>query len=312
MLCSVRYNIGRQVYFKGMDGETHCGIITNVLKSHVEVSDMDGKTSGVSMVSRHNLCKFNHPQKIPKTKNGKLILEDGLWCDYNCSYTKLKMWELAYKLQFMAKKLDYTSLSVKEIQDCQRSRSNYFENVNIVTFQRDENDSLTSDGKHTRVRHRYCKDNIGKFAYNGQGHCHTVSSTMAAILLPWCSVFGIDLKYRETCSKSHQLLELSFRPSNQTVVVDLYREDTERLGIYINQPITQADFMPSLKLNVFSERQVTITESLKQISKSRKMQFLKRFTKVFSMFTNYHVQCLLPKRSFHPDFIHVLLCCAYE
>ena len=106
------------------------------------------------------------------------------------------------------------------------------------------------------------KDNIGKFAYNGQGHCHTVSSTMAAILLPWCSVFGIDLKYRETCSKSHQWLELSFRPSNQTVVVDLYREDTERLGVYINQPITQADFMPSLKLNVFSERQVTITDIL--------------------------------------------------
>ena len=85
---------------------------------------------------------------------------------------------------------------------------------------------------------------------------------MAAILLPWCSVFGIDLKYRETYSKSHQWLELSFRPSNQTVILDLYREDTERLGVYINQPITQADFVPSLKLNVFSERQVTITEIL--------------------------------------------------
>ena len=100
---------------------------------------MDGKTSGVSIVSRHNLCKFNHPQKIPKTKNGKLILEDGLWCDYNCSYTKLKMWELAYKLKDIAKKLDYASLNIKrDTGVSEQVVQIIFENVNIVTFQRDE------------------------------------------------------------------------------------------------------------------------------------------------------------------------------
>ena len=58
--------------------------------------------------------------------------------------------------RFIAKKLDYASLNIKEIQECQEQVVQIiFENVNIVTFQRDESDLLTSDGKHTRVRHRY-------------------------------------------------------------------------------------------------------------------------------------------------------------
>ena len=75
-----------------------------------------------------------------------------------------------------------------------------------------------------------------------------------------CEIFGIDLKYRETVSKSHQWLEVTYRPSNKTVIVDLMKEDTHRTGRYINQDINEADYTPSLRLNKFSEKQVRIQE----------------------------------------------------
>eukprot|EP00434_Breviolum_minutum_P024226 symbB.v1.2.021391.t1/scaffold1840.1/size99223/5 len=76
-------------------------------------------------------------------------------------------------------------------------------------------------------------------------HCHTVSSTMAAFLTPFCQVLGIDMKYRggyswggvnmgepadETVTvadspERHQWLELTLRPSLQTYVCDLWVAD---------------------------------------------------------------------------------------
>ena len=175
----------------------------------------------------------------------------------------MKMYELALKLKDIAETINFESKYFDEIQKLQeRVVEIIFNAVNMITFQRDGNDALTKDGKHTRARKLYCGDDIGQFACGGQGHCHTVSSTMAGILLPWCHIFGIDLKYRESASKSHQWLELTFRPSNKSVIVDLYREDKERSGKFINQPIEDAECIPSLRLNKFSEKQVQIEDIL--------------------------------------------------
>ncbi len=37
---------------------------------------------------------------------------------------------------------------------------------------------------------------IGRLISFGQGHCHGMSSTTAATLLPFCRVLGVQLRYR--------------------------------------------------------------------------------------------------------------------
>ena len=95
--------------------------------------------------------------------------------------------------------------------------------LNMVTFQRGVDRARISR-----------TDNAGKLAVNGQGHCHGVSSIMAAFLLPFTTVLGIDLKYRgcytfhdglsgpNNAVERHQCLEVSFRPSGKSFLVDLW------------------------------------------------------------------------------------------
>jgi len=82
-----------------------------------------------------------------------------------------------------------------------------------------------------RDRRRYCKDDAGQFMCFGEGHCHTVSSVMAAALLPFTEVLSVDLRYREDQGGHHQWLEFTLLgPANpETFVCDLYREHTARL-----------------------------------------------------------------------------------
>uniref|UniRef100_A0A7S2F508 Uncharacterized protein n=2 Tax=Octactis speculum TaxID=3111310 RepID=A0A7S2F508_9STRA len=70
---------------------------------------------------------------------------------------------------------------VREVRAC----------LNITTFQR------SGDEERSRNRQRYCKDDAARFACYGEGHCHTVTSTMAAFLAPWCETLGMDICYRE-------------------------------------------------------------------------------------------------------------------
>ena len=70
-----------------------------------------------------------------------------------------------------------------------------------------------------------------------QGHCHGVSSTMAAFLLPFTKVLGVDLKYRgcytfqggkvETNNvvERHQCLEVTLRPTCRSFIVDLWNAE---------------------------------------------------------------------------------------
>ena len=85
-------------------------------------------------------------------------------------------------------------------------------------------------GRHVRDAHRYCKDDVGRFAIGGQGHCHTVSSVMLSFLVPFQIVLGLDLYYREDDRASHQWLEVVSRPLMRGFVCDLYRDETMKGG----------------------------------------------------------------------------------
>ena len=141
--------------------------------------------------------------------------------------------------------------------------------LGINTFQRksaDEGGAIVdiNAGERSRERARYCKDDAAMFAVYGQGHCHTVSSVMAAFLFPWQRVLGIDLKYRggfsfrgegaegqvaadgQVCDapERHQCLEFSTRPSMASFVCDLYyadaTDDAGRERHLLQHPVQEA------------------------------------------------------------------------
>ena len=237
----------------------------------VEVA-LEACTGGIHtmIVSRKEIEEWNQRHQFPRGVGTKVLFEDGLWVDYHRPLTKAKLWEIGCLLAPLAKAIDFTRLD-----DCVELQKQVVETVyraiDMNTFQRDENDELTADGEHARAQSRYCGDNIARFACGGQGHCHTVTSTLAAMLLPWCDLFGIDLKYRGGCTihndgalcdstESHQWLECTFRPTMESVVLDCYKEDRRRDGQYINLPISRAyktALYPSCILNNFSGQRVT-------------------------------------------------------
>ena len=209
------------------------------------------------VVSKEEIVKMNHSQKLPFS--GKyLILEDGVRCNYSSPTARAKMCEIALKLAPLVSQMDFNS-DGSSCEDTQRQCVRVIRGcLDLITFQRNEKGELNQAGDRTRDCSRYCKDSAALFAVNGQGHCHTVSSVMAAFLYPWCRVLGIDLKYRGGCSfysskatgpvydspESHQWLEFSTRPSCNSFVCDLYvsdgcarKADQQEL---LNLPITSA------------------------------------------------------------------------
>eukprot|EP00750_Incisomonas_marina_P027507 INCI6198.1.p1 GENE.INCI6198.1~~INCI6198.1.p1 ORF type:complete len:781 (-),score=82.40 INCI6198.1:340-2682(-) len=204
-----------------------------------------------------DILRMNHPQTLPclEGQPHEIRLEDSLRCNYHSPLMRAKQCEIALSLWHKIVKpgyLDFDSneprklevaqcLGVATIRGC----------LNITSFQRNSHGQITADGQHERDRRRYCGDDIGRFAVNGQGHCHTMTSVMASFLYPWQRVLGIDLRYRGGHSFSvnstkssgacvydtpegHQWLEFSVRPSMATFVCDLYCEDgrTAHLELY--------------------------------------------------------------------------------
>lgn len=156
---------------------------------------------------------------------GKLRLEDGLHCDYKSRLVRAKMAEICLSLAPLVESLDFNSPKCEELQKeaIRQVRSC----LNMVTFQ---------GGVDRRRVAR--SDSAGRLAVNGQGHCHGVSSVMAAFLLPLAPVLGIDLKYRgcftfddlssgpvASETERHQCLEVTLRPSGTSLVVDLWMEE---------------------------------------------------------------------------------------
>merc|ERR1719399_1671041 len=98
--------------------------------------------------------------------------------------------------------------------------------LDITTFQRRgpkdvDGETLGRD----RDRARYCGDDCARFATYGEGHCHTVTSTMAGFLYPFQELLGLDLQYREDTGGHHQWLDVVLRPNMTGLAIDLYRAD---------------------------------------------------------------------------------------
>ncbi len=207
--------------------------------------DGGGARRDVSWVPLEQILNLNQPHELP-TRGGsgsirhQVVLEDGLFCDYTSTVAKAKMCEIAASLSPVLEQIGaalsrledggaggsavaalagHAALLLDEARcECVRTVRRC---LDITTFQR-------SEGGRDRDRARYCRDDAAKFAVRGEGHCHTVSSTMAAFLYPWSAILGVDLMYREDPGGHHQWLEFSVRPSMCSFTCDLYRDDSPK------------------------------------------------------------------------------------
>ncbi|CAE7035374.1 Khc [Symbiodinium natans] len=184
-------------------------------------------------VPKAEVLRLNQPHRFA-TSGKHLLLEDGLKCDYSSPLMRAKLCEIALALDPIVQQLDFNNadagqaLQLKAVEVIRKC-------LDIITFQKGLD------------RGRSCakEDDVAKMACHGQGHCHTVSSTMAGFLYPFCNALGIDLKYRggyswggvnlgekadesvEVADKPerHQWLELTLRPSLTTFICDLWVAD---------------------------------------------------------------------------------------
>ena len=218
---------------------------------------VDGKTMQVAVetcgggeqvleVQSDEVTALNQPHVLPLNEGAAaekrahtLQLEDGLVCDYTLPMMKAKMMEIALTLEPLVQQLHFCSEDGQEQEKavevqlmCIRAIRNC---LDVVSFQRGRERDRNSDSIH-------------KMALHGQGHCHTLSSLMAAFLYPWQALLGVDLRYRggyslhadaagkatwngmllESVSNTielHHWLEYSLRPQMCSFVCDLWVQD---------------------------------------------------------------------------------------
>ena len=192
----------------------------------------------VRRVPATEVAALNQPHILPRV-GSELLLEDGVKLDYRKPLTRAKMCEIALALAPHAAALanalardDFDSSEAVQLACVVAIRTA----LDITTFQR-------GGGGRARDRSRYCRDDAARFAIGGEGHCRTVSSVLAAFLLPWTQTLGFDLAYREDVRGRHQWLELTLRPRMRSFVCDPYRASPSRAsggGRLLALPVEEA------------------------------------------------------------------------
>jgi len=235
------------------------------------------------VITRSALAKLNQPHIMPTpAAPHEVQLEDGIRCNYRAPLTKAVMASVALAVAPFAEQLDFDA-PAEECEQVQLAAVRAVRSaLDITTFQRNAQNELNGGvGVHSRHRDRarYCGDDAARFAVHGQGHCHTVSSVMAAFLSPLCAGLGIDLRYRggqshiaEAASgatvanspESHQWLEFTLRPSGRTYTCDLYAtdgasndDDGEKMLAMPIEIAYASHLYPNGTLNRFSGHSVT-------------------------------------------------------
>eukprot|EP00039_Didymoeca_costata_P010562 m.142504 g.142504 ORF g.142504 m.142504 type:complete len:1028 (-) comp14879_c0_seq4:265-3348(-) len=253
---------------------THKAVITSI-NQDTQTCTVDvehcARGSVGQAVSLHDISLLNQPHVFAKNKLGHVVFEDGLHCKYPSPLLRAKLCEIALKLSPIASQLDYDN-----VEECtllqKKAIITIRHQLNLTTFQRSNHGVSTEKSERSRDRRRYCGDDVARFACYGQGHCHTVSSTMAAVTNVFARFLGIDLKYRGGQSihalhpvsdspETHQWLEMTLRPLCATVSCDLYRQDAcSESDVHLARDIQHSyerDVYPNGALLSFSGHKVT-------------------------------------------------------
>lgn len=213
---------------------THKTRITSVEGNDVTLND-------TFKVKLSDLKPLNDPHKFYQDQLGNLQFEDDLRCDYSSKSVQLKLLHIMIALRPLVERLDFSkdclAIQLEAIRTIRRC-------IDIITFNKGEEKIVIAE--------RHKTGGVGQTGLFGQGNCHGCSSTMAAYLLPFCDILGIDLKYRGGYSfhkdmndpvsnvDRHQWLEVTCRPSMETFVLDLWYEGVRSDSGWLTMPIDEA------------------------------------------------------------------------
>lgn len=177
--------------------------------------------------SLQEIMLLNHDQEYGYDESGKLFLEDGIRGNYANPLVKAKVYEIALALKDVVEELDFEA-DFQTINALQKKAVHIIRScLNIISFANGVERDRTGR-----------TDDLGQLAVNGQGQCHGLSSTMSGYLLIFSSILGIDLQFRGGTSygdksgsvtnsfEKHQWLQLTFRPSMESFVCDLWYQDS--------------------------------------------------------------------------------------
>eukprot|EP01105_Mastigella_eilhardi_P013894 TRINITY_DN3165_c0_g1_i4.p1 TRINITY_DN3165_c0_g1~~TRINITY_DN3165_c0_g1_i4.p1 ORF type:complete len:1149 (+),score=187.02 TRINITY_DN3165_c0_g1_i4:45-3449(+) len=148
-----------------------------------------------------------------------LVFEDGIRCKYADLVTRAKIMEAALALQPVVSDLHFeapNAVATIEAQlRCVRLIARVMDCVHFV-----------HEGHQLDLR-RYARTDVGRLALHGRGHCHTVASVVAALLLPFSPLIGVEVRFRAGAwgsagrpSDDHTWLELTLVPSLTSHVCD--------------------------------------------------------------------------------------------
>ncbi|KAH3765113.1 kinesin motor domain protein [Pelomyxa schiedti] len=226
---------------------THRASVCGVGPTHFDVHiDMpSGCGSATIKVPHEEIFRLNEPTNFVESGGGVLTFEDGIRCRYTDFLTKAKLLEAALAIRHLAKQLDFRqcipghpnynskhAATMLEIQlACVREIDRVMDCVHFV-----------AEGK--LDPHRYSKLDVGRLALHGRGHCHTVASVIAALLIPFANLIGVEVRFRAGFfqmtnrdidsfgnimpswdgkprnTDDHTWLEVTFIPSLQSFVCD--------------------------------------------------------------------------------------------
>lgn len=213
-------------------------------------------TSGQHVLLQKSLDQIllmNHPQEFGKEvlgTNTKLYLEDGIRGNYSCPITKTKMYEIALAIGDQVSQLDFAPKTEAERANLLELQQNIVKNIlscfNITSF--------ASGCDRTRIGRT---DNIGLLATNGQAQCHGLSSTTSGYLVVFAELLGLDLLYRGGTSyftpeggikgaalsnavEKHQWLQVNYRPSMHSTVLDLWYALSTQSPWMLTYPLEKA------------------------------------------------------------------------
>ncbi|KAL1518453.1 hypothetical protein AB1Y20_002745 [Prymnesium parvum] len=182
--------------------------------------------------SWRGVLAMNQRHVLPRTVNGGggvvLRLEDGLFADLGSALFRVEMAIIASALDGVFAEEIASALAADDDGKLDAARC-----VAVTAIRRclDITSFAREGGRERgRDRQRYAKDDVAKMAAHGEGHCRTLSSCLAAFLWQFSELLGIDLHYCTDAGARHQWIQFEVRPSMQSFVCDVYRDENEGGG----------------------------------------------------------------------------------
>ncbi|KNC47848.1 uncharacterized protein AMSG_04078 [Thecamonas trahens ATCC 50062] len=168
---------------------------------------------------------YGVPGYLSRQPNGTLVFEDLITADYSVPAMRAIMLRAALQLESVAIQIEVSCDGDEAINDAARAA------VPFVVWSTVDMSRL-QDGVDRR---RNTSHRVEQLVTGGQGHCHGLSSAMAALLLPFCDLLGMRVAYcRGYTLRSdddavrndvdrHQWLQISMLPSGRSYTCDVSR-----------------------------------------------------------------------------------------